>query len=51
MNNQERFTTRSSKLKVYRVNSQTISSHPVRFFTDILKDNDTIDMSTIIKKL
>ena len=34
MNNQEKFTTRSSKLKVHIANSQTIPSHPVRFSTD-----------------
>ena len=33
MNNQENFTTRSSKLKVHRANSQTISSYPVKFST------------------
>ena len=31
MSNQEKFTTRSSVLKVYRSNSQRISSFPVRF--------------------
>ena len=36
MNNQEKFTTRSSKVKVHRTNSQTILSYPVRFSTDIL---------------
>ena len=36
MNNQEQFTTRSNKLKVHRANSQTISSYPVRFSTDII---------------
>ena len=28
--------TRSSKLKVYRANSRTIPSYPVRLYTDIL---------------
>ena len=32
MNNQEKFTTRSSKLKVHRAIWQTISSYRVRFF-------------------
>ena len=32
----KRFTTRSSKLKVHRANSQTTSSYPVRFSSDIL---------------
>ena len=36
MNYQDKFTTRSSKLKVYRANSQTISSYPVKFSTDSL---------------
>ena len=36
LNNQEKFTTRSSKLKVHRANSQTTSSYPVRFSSDIL---------------
>ena len=36
MNNQEKFTTRSSKLKVRRANPQTISSYSVRFSTDII---------------
>ena len=36
MNKQEKFTTRSKKLKVHRANSKTISSYPVRFSTDIL---------------
>ena len=36
MNNQEKFTTRTSKLKIRRAYSQTISSYPVRFSTDIL---------------
>ena len=31
MNSKEKSATRSSKLKVHRVNSQTISSYPVRF--------------------
>ena len=35
MNNQEKVTTRSSKLKVHRANLQTISWYPVRFSTDI----------------
>ena len=35
MNNQEKFTTRSSKLKVHRANSQTISLYPVRFSLNI----------------
>ena len=34
MNNQEKFTTRASTLKVHRSNSQTISSYPVGFSTD-----------------
>ena len=36
MNNQEKLTIRSSKLKVHRTNSQTISSYPLNFSTDIL---------------
>ena len=36
MNNKEKFTTWSSKSKVYRENSETISSCPVKFFTDVL---------------
>ena len=36
MNNQEKFTIRSGKLKLHRANSQTISSYPVRFSTDII---------------
>ena len=36
MNNQEKFTTQSSKLKEHSANSQTILSYPVRFSTDIL---------------
>ena len=36
MNNQEKFTTRSSNLKVHRANSKTMSSYPIRFSTDIL---------------
>ena len=37
MNNQDKFTTRSSKLKVHRANLQTVSlSYPARFFTGIL---------------
>ena len=36
INNQEKFTTRSNKLKLHRANSQAISPHPVRFSTDIL---------------
>ena len=36
MNNKEKFTTSSSKSKVYRENSETISSCPVKFFTDVL---------------
>ena len=36
MNNQENFTARSSKLKVHRANSQTISTHLVRLSIDIL---------------
>ena len=37
MNNQDKFTTRSSKLKVHRENLQTVSlSYPARFFTGIL---------------
>ena len=36
INNQEKLTTRSSKLKVNRVNSQAISSYPLSFSTDIL---------------
>ena len=38
INNQEKFTTRSSKLKVkvHRANSQTISSYSVRFANDII---------------
>ena len=36
MKYQEKFTIPLSKLKVHRANSQTISSYPVRFFTDIL---------------
>ena len=36
MNNQEKFTTRASTLKVHRSNSQTKSSYLFRFFTDIL---------------
>ena len=36
MNNHEKFTTRLSKLKLHRANSQTISSYPVRFSTDVL---------------
>ena len=35
MNNQEEFTTRSNKLKVHRVNLQTISSSPFRISTQI----------------
>ena len=35
MKNQEKLPTGSSKLKVHRANSQTISSYPVRFSTDI----------------
>ena len=35
MNSEQKLTIRSSKLKVHRENSQTISSYPVRFFTDI----------------
>ena len=33
--NQEKFKTRSNKLKVHRANSQTKSLYLVRFFTDI----------------
>ena len=36
MNNQEKFTTRSNKLKVHRANLRTISSYPVRFANDII---------------
>ena len=36
MNNQEKLTTRSNKVKVHIANSQTISFYPVRFSTDIL---------------
>ena len=36
MNNQEKFTIRSSKLKVHRAYSQTISSYLVRFSTNFL---------------
>ena len=36
MNNQGKFTSRSSNLKVHRANSQTISPYPVRFSTDII---------------
>ena len=36
MNNQEKFTTRSSKLKVRRANSQALSLDPARFSSDIL---------------
>ena len=36
INNQEKFMTRSSKLKVHKANSHSISSHPIKFFTDIL---------------
>ena len=36
MNNQEKNTTRSNKLKVRGINSQTMLVYPVRFFTDIL---------------
>ena len=36
MNNQEKFTTRSSKLKLHIVNSQTVSWYPVRYSADIL---------------
>ena len=36
MNNQEKLTIRSSKLKVQRANPQTIPSYPVSFSTDIL---------------
>ena len=34
MNNQQKLTTRSSKLRVHRANSQTISLYLVRFSTD-----------------
>ena len=36
MNNHEKLTIRSSKLKLHRANSQAMSLYPVRFFTDIL---------------
>ena len=36
INNQEKFMTRSSKLKVHKANSHSISSYPIKFFTDIL---------------
>ena len=36
MNNQEKFTTRPSKLKVHNANLQMIKSYLVRFSTDIL---------------
>ena len=36
MSNQEKFRTRSSKWKIRRANSQTLSSYHVRFSTDIL---------------
>ena len=36
MNNQEKLTTRLSKLKVHRANSHAISSYPFRFSSDIL---------------
>ena len=36
MNNQEKFATRSCKLKIHRANFQMRSSYPVRFSTDIL---------------
>ena len=34
MNNQEKLTTRSSKLKVHRANPQITSSYPVRYSID-----------------
>ena len=34
MNSEDKFTARSSKLKVHRANSQTISSYPVIFSKD-----------------
>ena len=34
MNNQQKFTAGSSKLKKHRANSQTISSYPVRYSRD-----------------
>ena len=36
MNNQEKFTTRSSALKVHGTNLQTISLYSITFSTDIL---------------
>ena len=36
MNNQEKFTTRPSKLKVHRASLQMIKSYLVRFSTGIL---------------
>ena len=36
MSNQDKFTTRSNKLKVHRAKLQTISSYPVTFSVDIL---------------
>ena len=36
INNLEKFTTQSSKSKLHNVNSQTVSSYPVRFSTDTL---------------
>ena len=38
MNNQQKFITRSRKLKVHRANSQTMSYH-VRFSTDTVRNN------------